>query len=155
MLYTSPWSRFELTWIYNYIYLCNVQWVPITTDKYNYHTITAKKTPYMNEFIIFCLEINYWYSENEIPSDKSGKMTAGLIKTLEFQDRLSSIALSFDFANFVNKKELRDLPSRPCLVSGHVREVLLFHWPFKGILSDSIFFDIRFRLSRLICQFPA
>jgi hypothetical protein len=32
--------------------------------------------------------------------DKSGKMTAGLIKTLGFQDRLSGIALSFDFVNF-------------------------------------------------------
>jgi hypothetical protein len=55
-------------------------------------------------------------SENEIPSDKSGKMTAGPIKTLGFQDRLSGIA--------------------------------------KGILSDSIFSDIWFRLLQLICQFP-
>ena len=39
-------------------------------------------------------------SENEIPTDKSGKMTAGPIKTLGFQDRLSGIALSFDFVNF-------------------------------------------------------
>ena len=58
-------------------------------------------------------------SENEIQSDKSGKMTAGPIITLGFQDRLSGIALSFDFVNFV-KKNLFDLPSRPCLVSGHV-----------------------------------
>ena len=39
------------------------------------------------------------------PTDKSGKMTAGPIKTLGFQDRLSGIALSFDFVNFVNKKK--------------------------------------------------
>ena len=39
-------------------------------------------------------------SENEIPSDKSGKMTAGPIKTLGFQDRLSGIALSFDFGYY-------------------------------------------------------
>jgi hypothetical protein len=32
-------------------------------------------------------------SENEIPLDKSGKMTAGAIKTLGFQDRLSGIAV--------------------------------------------------------------
>jgi hypothetical protein len=32
--------------------------------------------------------------------DKSGKMTAGPIKPLGFQDRLSGIALSFDFVNF-------------------------------------------------------
>ena len=41
-----------------------------------------------------------WNSENEILSNKSGKMTAGPIKTLGFQDRLSGIALSFDFVNF-------------------------------------------------------
>jgi hypothetical protein len=82
-----------------------------------------------------------WKRNTVGPTDKSGKMTAVPIKTLGFQDRLSGIALSFDFVNFVKKKKLvRDLPSRPCLVSGHVWEVLLFHWPFKGILSDSLFF---------------
>ena len=76
-----------------------------------------------------------------VPTVKSSKMTAGPIKALGFQDRLSGIALSFDFVNFVIKiKLVRDLPLRPCLVSSHVGEVLLFHWPFKGILSDSIFF---------------
>jgi hypothetical protein len=39
-------------------------------------------------------------SENEIPTDKSGKMTAGPIKTCGFQDRLSGIALSFDFGYY-------------------------------------------------------
>jgi hypothetical protein len=39
-------------------------------------------------------------SENEIPTDKSGKMTAGPINTLGFQDRLSGIALSFDFGYY-------------------------------------------------------
>jgi hypothetical protein len=57
------------------------------------------------------------------------------------------------FRQFWKKKLVRDLPSR--LVSGHVGEVLLFHWPFKGILSDSIFSDIWFRPLRLICQFLA
>ena len=60
-------------------------------------------------------------------TDKSSKMTAGPIKSLGFQDRLSGIALSFDFVNYVKRKLVRDLPSRPCLVSGHVGEVLLFH----------------------------
>jgi hypothetical protein len=48
-------------------------------------------------------------SENEIPLDKSGKMTASPIKTLGFQDRLSGIALSFDFVNFVKKKNLFEI----------------------------------------------
>jgi hypothetical protein len=56
-------------------------------------------------------------SENEIPSDKSGKMTAIPIKTLGFQDRLFGVTLSFDFVYFVKKKKLVwDLPSHPCLV---------------------------------------
>ena len=45
-------------------------------------------------------------SENEIPSDKSGKMTAIPIKTLGFQDRLFGVTLSFDFVYFVKKKKL-------------------------------------------------
>jgi hypothetical protein len=52
----------------------------------------------------------------------------------------SGIVLSFDFVNFVIKKNLvQNLPSRPCLASCHVGEVLLFHWPFKGILSQYFF----------------
>ena len=74
-------------------------------------------------------------SENEIQMDKSGKMTAGPIKTRGFQ--FCSVIW---FRQFCKKKKLvRDLPSRPCPFSGHVWEVLLFHWPFKGILSESIF----------------
>jgi hypothetical protein len=46
------------------------------------------------------IKLIYTSSENEIPSDKYGKMTAGPIKTLGFQDRLSGIALSFGFVNF-------------------------------------------------------
>jgi hypothetical protein len=39
---------------------------------------------------------------------------------LGFQDRLSGIVLSFDIVNLWKKKLVRDLPSRPCLASGHV-----------------------------------
>jgi protein subunit release factor B len=49
---------------------------------------------------LYELEMQKRNSENEILSNKSGKMTAGPIKTLGFQDRLSGIALSFYFVNF-------------------------------------------------------
>ena len=42
--------------------------------------------------------VNKQWKRNTVgPTDKSGKMTAGPIKTLGFQDRLSGIALSFDY----------------------------------------------------------
>ena len=45
--------------------------------------------------------ISFQWKRNTVgPTDKSGKITAGPIKTLRFQDWLSGIALSFDFVNF-------------------------------------------------------
>jgi flagellar biosynthesis protein FlhB len=48
--------------------------------------------------VIFCWI--QWKQNTVVLTDKSAKMTAGSIKPLGFQDRLSSIALSFDFVKF-------------------------------------------------------
>ena len=93
------------------------------------------------------------YSENEILSDKSGKITAGPIKTLGFQNRLSGIVLSFNFANFVkikkNKKLFEIFPQvhvsfpvtseKFCYFIGHLR---VYAWGMGDNTIFSVFSNI-------------
>jgi len=85
-------------WNVNFMHLNLNDWILRQTRK-----VDPFKIPAIEVGAAYLHFYFYYLSENEIPTDKSGKMTAGLIKTLGFQDWLSGIALSFDYVNFVNK----------------------------------------------------